>query len=232
MDARRLKLLLFAGPAAALVVGLAFGLLLRAEVAGPAPDREAVARQALVSVRDEGRLVPFTARFVAIVTATESRLGLTARKTLILPGTVRYGIDLTRLTRRDIVWDEATRTLTVTIPRLELSGPQIDFAEMRELEEGGMLMALTGAEEALDEANRRSAHDDLMRQARAAAPMQAAREAAMRIVARAFAAPLRASGIEATVAVRYLDASGAEEAVFLDRPRRIEETVRDRGASR
>ena len=39
-------------------------------------------------------MVAFTGRFVAVVTARETRFGLTARKTLIMPGSVRYGIDL------------------------------------------------------------------------------------------------------------------------------------------
>ena len=59
----------------------------------------AIADATLLSVREQGRLTVFAARFVAIVTASESRLGLTARKTLIMPGTVRYGVDLSRLRR-------------------------------------------------------------------------------------------------------------------------------------
>jgi hypothetical protein len=42
--------------------------------------------------------------------------------------------------------------------------------------------------------------------------------------------PLRAAGIDASVAVRFVDPAGGEEAYFLDRPRRIDERVRDRQA--
>jgi hypothetical protein len=62
--------------------------------------------------------------------------------------------------------------------------------------------------------------------------MHLARGAAMRAVASSFAMPLRAAGIEASVAVRFVDPAGREEASFLDRPRRIEETLRDRQAAR
>ena len=55
--------------------------------------------------------------------------------------------------------------------------------------------------------------------------MRLARNAAMRAVARSFAMPLRAAGIEASVAVRFVDPAGREEASFLDRPRRIEDAV-------
>ena len=71
-----------------------------------------------------------------------------------------------------------------------------------------------------------------MRQARERTPMSQARNAAMRIVARSFAMPLRAAGIDASVAIRFVDPSGREEAFFLDRPRQIDEATRDRQATR
>jgi hypothetical protein len=71
-----------------------------------------------------------------------------------------------------------------------------------------------------------------MRQAREPAAMQLARGAAMRDVARSFAMPLRAAGVDASVAVRFVDPAGKEEAAFLDRPRRIEQSLRDRQAKR
>jgi Protein of unknown function (DUF4230) len=232
MDPRRLKLALVLLPLAALLLGALLGYILRpAADAAPASPR-AVADATLLSLRDEGRLVAFTARFVSVATASESHLGLTARKTLIMPGTVRYGVDLTRLRRDNLSWDEATRTLAVTLPPLELSGPSIDPGEVQDHSQGGILMALTDSERTLDQANRRSARDELMRQAREPAAMQSARGAAMRSVARSFALPLRAAGIEASVAVRFVDPAGREEASFLDRPRRLEQKLRDRAATR
>ena len=207
-------------------------LVIRPSAAAPASDPIAIAQATLLSVRDQGRLTSFAARFVAVVTASESRLGLTARKTLIMPGEVRYSVDLARLGRRSLAWDADTSTLTVTLPPLEISGPDIDLTQVREYSEGGLLMALTDAERTLDQANRRSAQDELMRQARERIPTSQARQAAMRTVARTFAMPLRAAGIDASVAVRFVDPAGREEAFFLDRPRRIDEAVRDRQARR
>ncbi len=232
MDARRLKLHLLLPAVGLLLLGLALGYALRPVATPPPPDPEAIATAALLSVRDQGRLVPFSARFVSVATASETHLGLTARKTLIMPGTVRYGVDLTRLRRSSLAWDEASRTLTVTLPPLELSGPEIDLNQVQESSEGGLVMALAGSEKTLDQSNRRDAQDDLMRQAREPAPMQLARGAAMRDVARAFALPLRAAGIEASVAVRFVDPAGKEEASYLDRPRPLEARLRDRQAER
>jgi len=231
MDPRRLKLALIAF-GALLVAGIA-GYALRPNGAAPAaaqPDPRALADAALLSLRDQGRLVVYGARYVAVATAKDSRLGLTASKTLILPATVRYGLDLTRLRRSDLAWDAPTRTLTVTLPPLELSAPQFDTAAAHEESEGGLVLALSGNEKALDEANRRAAADDILKQARAAAPLDTARGAAMRLVASSFAMPLRAAGLEASVAVRFVDPSGKEEASFLDRPRAVEDRLRARQA--
>lgn len=230
MDPGRVKLRLLLPAAAILLLGLALGYAFRSVPPAPPADPEAVATAALLSVRDQGRLVPFSARFVSVASASESHLGLTARKTLIMPGTVRYGIDLARLRRSSLAWDVRSRTLTVTLPPLELAGPEIDLNQVQESSEGGFVMALAGNEDVLDRANRQSAQDELMRQARAPAPMSQARQAAMRDVARAFALPLRASGIDASVAVRFVDPAGREEASYLDRPRRTEEAIRDRQA--
>jgi hypothetical protein len=231
MGAGGLNRLLVLGPLLlALAVGGGLGLLLRPAAQAPGADPTAIADATLLAVRDEGRMTCFIGRFVAVVTATETRLGLTARKTLIMPGSVRYGVDLSRLSRSSLAWDPAMKTLTVTLPPLEISGPAIDFNHVQEYSEGGVIMALTDAERTLDQANNRSAQDELMRQARERTPTILARNAAMRTVARSFAMPLRAAGIDASVAVRFLDPSGREEALFLDRPRRIDEAVRDRQA--
>jgi Protein of unknown function (DUF4230) len=230
MDAGRLRKWFFLlPPLLALLVGAGLGLLLRPPAEGRAgPDPIAIADATLLSVREQGRQTVFTGRFAAIATASESRLGLIARKTLIMPGQVRYAVDLSRLRRQHLTWDAATRTLTVTLPPLEIAGPQLDLNQVQEYSEGGMLMALTDAGRVIDAANNRAAQAELMRQARAPRPMTEARNAAMRDVARSFALPLRAAGIDASVAARFVGPDGREQASFLDRPRRIEDRIRAR----
>jgi hypothetical protein len=230
MEARRLKPLLWALPA--LVLGLVAGLLLRPHDVPQAQksDPQALAYEALLALREQGRFVPYGARFVASVTARDEKLGLTASKTLTVPATVRYGLDLTRLRRSDLAWDSPTRTLTVTLPPLEIAGPRLDLGAAREQSEGGFVMAFSGSEHALDETNRKNATDELLRQARAPAALEAARGAALKLVASSFALPLRAAGVDASVAVRFVDPAGKEEAAWLDRPRRLEQSLRDREA--
>ena len=215
-------------PVLALLIGAAVGLLLRPPSDAPGPDAAGIANATLLSVREQGRQIVFVGRFAAIVTASETRLGFTARKTLILPGAVRYAVDLSRMRRADLSWDADTATLTVTLPPLELAGPQLDFTGVQEYSDVGLVMALTDAERTIDETNRRAAQEELTRQARAPLPMGEARNAALRDVARSFALPLRAAGIEASVAARFVGPDGRETASFLDRPLRIEDRIRAR----
>jgi hypothetical protein len=216
-------------PLLALLIGAGIGLLLRPPSDGPGgPDPMIIANATMVSVREQGRQTVFVGRFAAIATASETRLGFTARKTLILPGQVRYAVDLSRMRRADLSWDAESSTLTVTLPPLELAGPQIDFTGAQEYSDGGLVITMTDAGRIIDEANRRAAQEELTRQARGPLPMTEARNAALRDVARSFALPLRAAGIEASVAARFVGPNGRETASYLDRPHRIEDRIRAR----
>lgn len=168
-----------------------------------APDPVTVASASLQGLREQNRLSAFAARFVAVTTSRQSRLGLTAERTLIMPGLVRYEVDLGRLTDRDVAWNPDTRELLVTLPPIEVDGPQVDLANIREYGEGGVLTAFTDVERTLDSANRRAGQAELMRQAREPVPMRLARDATVRAVERSFALPLRAAGVDAAVRVRF-----------------------------
>jgi hypothetical protein len=230
VDARLKRALLVAVPLVTLLVGIILGGLLRSVAAPPAPappDPQAIAATALLSVQEQGRIASYAARFVAIVSARSGGL-IDAERTLIVPGDVSYELDLARLSRERLAWDAGTSTLTVTLPPLEVAGPRIDWAQARVRGDGGLLVALAGGESEMDAANRQQAQADLLRQAREEPPLRTARDAAMRLVARSFAMPLRAAGIDASVAVRFVDPAGEEQASYLDRRHPIEDAVRRR----
>jgi len=168
-------------------------------------DPTTVARASLQAVRQQNKLTPFAARFVAVVTAEKSQFGFSARKTLIMPGLVRYSIDLAKLRDRDLAWDATTRTLRVTLPPIELEGPEVDLTAVREYGEGGVLMTLTDAEKQLDAANRKAGQAELVAQAHDALPMRLAADAARSAIEHSFAMPLKAAGVDATVVARFRD---------------------------
>ncbi|MEQ8311476.1 MAG: DUF4230 domain-containing protein [Sphingopyxis sp.] len=169
-------------------------------------DPQTVVAASLQGLREQNILVPFTARYVAVVTSTQSRLGLSAKKTLIMPGTVRYELDLGKLKQSDLDWDGATNALTVTLPPLRLAGPEIDIDAISEYRDGEILLTLTDAEASLDAANRKAAQEELIKQARGATPMRLAEGAARTAIEQSFAMPLKAAGIDATVTARFAGA--------------------------
>lgn len=166
-------------------------------------DPETVAAASLEGLREQNVLVPFTARYVAVVTSRQEQLGLAARKTLIMPGTVRYELDLASLGEEDLAWDADSGTLTVTLPPLRLAGPEIDLAGIREYRDGRLLLWLTDAEQTLDAANEAAARSELLEQAGGEVPMRLARGAAARAIESSFAMPLRAAGLDARVRVVF-----------------------------
>jgi hypothetical protein len=165
------------------------------------PPVETVVSSSLKSLQEQNRLSAFAARFVTVVTSAKSQYGLRAEKTLIMPAMVRYEVDLAKLKQSDVRWDATAKMLTVTLPPLELAGPEFDLAGIREYGSGAVLMALTDVEKLLDDTNREKAKGDVLAQARAEPTMRLARDAHVRAIERSFAMPLKAAKIEANVKV-------------------------------
>lgn len=167
------------------------------------PDAETVASASLKGMREQNRLTAFMANYSAVVTSEQRRFGLSARKTLIMQGLVRYEVDLTKLASNDVRWDADTNTLRVRIPDVEVAAPQIDLQTIQEYTDGGVLTALTDAERVLDSANRSKGLAELSRQAEGPVPMRLAREAARRAIVQNFAVPMKAAGMDVKVEAKY-----------------------------
>lgn len=181
---------------------------LRADAGGTV---QSVTTASLAGLHEQARLTPFIARFVAVVTSRQQRMGLSAERTMIMPGTVRYEIDLTKITAQDVTWDEATKTLSVRMPPLILAGPEVDLSGIRQYGEKGLLTMFTDAEKLLDDTNRKEGQEELMQQARSAVPMRLARDAARSAIERTFALPLRAIGVQADVRASFADERTEEQ---------------------
>lgn len=201
----------------ALLLGLALGGAFGAArklLGGPTP--ETIASASLESMKAQNRLVPFIARYVSVTTSKETHpFGLSSERTLVLPGTVRYELDLSRLQPGDLRWDAAAGTLSVRLPEIEIAGPEVDLARLREYGSDGLFGAFTGDRRTLDQANRQRAVEDLRTQAQSAQAMELARNAARQAVERSFAMPLAAAGIPAKVIARF-PTDGAQDPGLLD----------------
>ena len=193
------------------------------------PDPQTLASSALQSMRAQNRLVPFVARYVSVVSSRQERFGglVSSERTLILPGDVRYELDLAKLGPEDVQWDASSNTLAVTLPQIEIAGPEVDLAAAREYGENGVLTAVTNADQAHDRNNRARAIADLRKQAGAAVPMRLAREAGRQAIERSFALPLQAAGFDSAKVVARYPTEGSPVTEPLDHSRAYNDVLEE-----
>ena len=228
MDSRLNKPLIAGMVAAALLLGLLIGVTTGVAdriFGGPKP--ETIATASLESMRAQNRLVTFVARYVSVTSSRTSRFGFASERTLILPGDVRYELDLSKLEPKDVAWDASSNTLTVRLPEIEIAGPDVDLAAAREYGAGGVLSALTNSEEQLDQANRARAVADLRKQASEEVPMRLARQSARAAVERSFGLPLLAAGFKDVKVVARFPTDGTDEPSYLDLSTPYEEAIKE-----
>jgi hypothetical protein len=218
MDRRLNRPLIVAAIVVALVLGVVLGMAsgIADSIFGPNP--KTIATASLESMRAQNRLTVFAARYVAVVSSEQQRLGglVSSERTLILPGDVRYELDLSKLQNGDVTWDGSAHTLSVKLPEIEIAGPDVDLNSVKEYGGGGVLSALTNANQQLDATNRARAVADLRKQAQGAVPMQLARQSARAAVERSFAMPLVAAGFKDVKVVARFPTDGTDEPSYVD----------------
>ena len=135
MDSRLKNLVALAAIVVALILGVLLGVTtgVADRIFGGA-NPKTIATASLESMRSENRLTVFAARYVSVVTSEQQRLGglVSSERTLILPGDVRYELDLSKLQNNDVSWDGSSKTLTVQLPEVEVAGPDVDINAVKE----------------------------------------------------------------------------------------------------
>jgi hypothetical protein len=237
MDRRLNKPLVLAMVALALILGVLLGLTTGiADRIFGGPNPTTIASASLESMRAQNRLIAFAARYVSVVSSEQQRFGglVSSERTLVLPGDVRYELDLSKLQPNDVTWDASSHTLAVKLPEVEIAGPDVDLTAVREFGAGGVLSALTNANQQLDQANRAKAVADLRQQAKGDVSMRLAHQAAREAVERSFAMPLLAAGFKDAKVVARFPTEGSDEPSYLDLStpynQAIEEAERRRAA--
>src|SRR5690348_5433769 len=99
MDRRLNKALVIAMVGVALILGVLLGISsgIVDKIFGPNP--KTIASASLESMRAQNRLTVFAARYVSVVSSQQEKFGglVSSERTLILPGDVRYELDLSQL---------------------------------------------------------------------------------------------------------------------------------------
>ncbi|MFN3516409.1 MAG: DUF4230 domain-containing protein [Novosphingobium sp.] len=182
-------------------VALAAFLLWRAF--GPADHGDPIATS-LSAFEKANRLTVFSAQLAPVVSAEDERgYGLLkSRQIAVIPARVDYTLDLARLDAGRFKWDEAGKTLTVTLPPLELSKPNLDEGRAQYLREG---IWITGPAQAkLTRDNTLLAERQAAEQAANPQLLELARGAAKQALAQNLAVPLQTAGYpDVAVTVRF-----------------------------
>src|ERR1700740_3483217 len=109
MDSRYTKPLAIAAIFVALLLGVVIGTTTGiADRIFGGPNAKTIASASLESMRAQNRLIAFVALYVSVTTTEESSFGFSAKRTLILPGDVRYELDLSKLGPGDVTWDSGS----------------------------------------------------------------------------------------------------------------------------
>jgi hypothetical protein len=229
MDSRLTKAAGILAVVVALILGVLIGISSGVVDRIFGPNAKTIANASLQSMRAQNRLSVFAARYVSVVSSEEQKLGglVSSERTLILPGDVRYELDLSRLKPGDVIWDGSTHVLKVRLPELEIAGPDVDINAVKEYGGGGVLSVLTNANQQLDAANRAKAVADLRQQATGPVPMGLARSAGRIAIERSFAMPLAAAGFKDVKVVARYPTEGTDEPSYLDLSTPYEEAIKE-----
>lgn len=167
---------------------------------------------AMLAFEKQNSLVVFASRFEVVAESEyEQKVGplvvRRVRQAAIIPASIDYRLDLSGMGPEDFAWDEAGSTLTVTLPQLQTSRPNLDEAEARIFTEG--LLNTGGSQQLLSEKNSEIAEEKAQGFAKNSEVLALARNSAKDAVRQNLAVPLQIAGFtDARIKVRF--ASEAE----------------------
>lgn len=148
----------------------------------------------LVAFEKQNRLTVFSAQLAPVVSSDDARLfGLVRSKQVaVIPARVDYTLDLSRIRRDRMRWDQATATLAVRLPPIVVGRPNLDEARAQYLREG--VWITRDAQDKLTRDNTRLAERLAVEQAGNPVLMDLARTAARNAVSQNLAIPLQVAG--------------------------------------
>ena len=171
------------------------------EVSVPGPftiDTATVVAATLQSLQAETQLVSYSFTTMASVSLTRSLLLIfEGKQQLTVPATVRYYVDLSELSERDVRFDPATNTVRVKLPRLMFT---VTFHPERAIEiNTGSLTLSDELVQELRQLNYKTARAAVRKQVRQPEFVRLAKEQTIRNVESLFTIPLRSLGKDEVV---------------------------------
>jgi hypothetical protein len=176
-----------------LMIGLAAWLAMKAFA--PQDNGSPVAAT-LVAFEKQNRLTVFSAELAPVVSAEDSRLlGLVnSRQVAVIPARVDYTLDLSGMDASRLDWDAEKQVLTVRLPPLTTSKPNLDEARAQYLREGVWISR--EAQDSLSRKNMAAAEKLALEQAVNPVLLGLARTAAKDAIRQNLAIPLQVAGFD------------------------------------
>ena len=168
-----------------------------------------VISSAMIAFERQNSLTVFSSRFEVVAESTSTpSVGpfdvdiLKSRQAMLVPATVEYRLDLSGITRGNFQWSENDQVLDVTIPKLQITRPNLDEARARVFTEG-MFVSRT-ASTALSRSNSQAAERNAIAFAQNPEVLNLARGAAKDAIRQNLAIPLQVAGYgDVRVNVRF-----------------------------
>ncbi len=159
----------------------------------------------LTAFEKQNKLTVFSAELAPVVSAEDSRLlGLVnSRQVAVIPARVDYTLDLSEMDASRLDWDADEKVLTVRLPPLKASKPNLDEARAQYLREGVRISR--DAQDSLSRKNTRAAEKLALEQAVNPVLTGLARSAAKDAVRQNLAIPLEAAGVKDVTVEVLLD---------------------------
>ena len=162
---------------------------------------------AMLAFEKQNSLTVFSSRFEVVAESEDTRgvMGvpvLRSRQATIIPASVEYRVDLSTMDRGDFTWDADGEQLTVTIPELRTTRPNLDEAAARSFTEGAWVTRDASADLARN--NSQQAERKASEFAKNPEILGLARQAARQAVTQNLAIPLQVAGYgDVEVVVRF-----------------------------
>ncbi|MBO6766700.1 MAG: DUF4230 domain-containing protein [Erythrobacter sp.] len=162
---------------------------------------------AMLAFEKQNSLTVFSSRFEVVAESVDRRGVLNldlleSRQAAIIPATVEYRLDLSSMDRDRFAWDEEGEELTVTLPPLRISRPNLDEAAQKTFTEGTYVSRDASADLARN--NSQQAERKAAEFAKNPQVLALARQAAKEAVRQNLAIPLQVAGYgDVTVDVRF-----------------------------
>lgn len=148
----------------------------------------------LVAFEKQNKLTVFSAELAPVVSSNDSRMfGLVnSKQVAVIPARVDYTIDLAKVGRERLAWNAEEQALTVRLPSLTVSRPNLDEGRAQYLRDG--IWITREAQDKLTRDNTKLAEAQAVQQAANPVLLNLARQAAKDAISQNLSIPLQVAG--------------------------------------